>query len=397
AQATLYLATAPKSNSTLGFFDALAAVEQQREGEVPAPLRDASRDQTSLGHGQGYRYPHAYRDHWVEQQYLPASLQGQVFYQPSNQGYEAQIQTLVAQRREAQLAALAEANGPWGEALTAGPPDRQRDRWLQRSLSQAGADLAARRDRLFALAPPQRHHRLLDLNARTGLLTWEALRRVPEGGVYALVADPQALAALAHQVTALPEIHRPILLLGSLVDPPAAIAGLSFDRLVGYNVFGPLAQRSSFAASLGSRLGEEGVALLTETIPRESQRISALVDPAGLSPALRERWQAAEAHLLEDPEDPRFNWRAQTLVQVLAAAGLRVECHTDLVESPLYITAALGQRWFSPGSSQLSYGQGLARHLPSQDLAQIQAATLAQLVGQTVTWRSQVVYLRVTV
>jgi putative ATPase len=117
----------------------------------------------------------------VEQQYLPTSLQGQVFYQPSNQGYEAQIQTLVAQRREAQLAALEEVDSPWGEALTASPPDRQRDRWLQRSLSQTGAELAARRDRLFALAPPQRHHRILDLNARTGLLTWEALRRVPEG------------------------------------------------------------------------------------------------------------------------------------------------------------------------------------------------------------------------
>ncbi|MFM7325053.1 MAG: AAA family ATPase, partial [Nodosilinea sp.] len=290
AQATLYLATAPKSNSTLGFFDALAAVEQQ-QGEVPAPLRDASRDQASLGHGQGYRYPHAYRDHWVEQQYLPTSLQGQVFYQPSHQGYEAQIQTLVVQRREAQLAALEEVDRPWGEALTAGPPDRQRDRWLQRSLSQAGADLAARRDRLFALAPPQRHHRLLDLNARTGLLTWEALRRVPEGGVYALVTDPQALAALEQQVTSLPEIHRPILLLGSLADPPAAIAGLTFDRLVGYNVFSSLTERSSFAPNLRSWLGEEGVALLTETIPRQSQRISELVTATALSPTLRQAWQ----------------------------------------------------------------------------------------------------------
>ena len=396
AQATLYLATAPKSNSTLGFFDALAAVEQQREGEVPAPLRDASRDQASLGHGQGYRYPHAYRDHWVEQQYLPTSLQGQVFYQPSNQGYEAQIQTPVAQRREAQLAALAETDRPFVEALTAGPPDRQRDRWLQRSLSQAGADLAARRDRLFALAPPQRHHRILDLNARTGLLTWEALRRTPEGGVYALVADPQELAALEQQVSALPALHRPTLLLGSLTDPPAAIADLPFDRLVGYNVFGHLAQRSIFASNLGSRLGEGGVALLTETIPRESQRISALVDCTALPPDLGQGWQAAEARFLEDPEDPRFNWQAETLVEILEAAGLRVECQTDWVESPLYITAALGQRWFSPGSSQPSYGEGLARHLPAADLAQIQAATLAQLVGQTVTWRSQVAYLRIT-
>jgi putative ATPase len=197
-------------------------------------------------------------------------------------------------------------------------------------------------------------------------------------------------------VSALPALHRPTLLLGSLTDPPAAIADLPFDRLVGYNVFGQLAQRSSFASNLGSRLGEGGVALLTETIPRESQRISALVDCTALPPDLGQGWQAAEARFLEDPEDPRFNWQAETLVEILEAAGLRVECQTDWVESPLYITAALGQRWFSPGSSQPSYGEGLARHLPAADLAQIQAATLAQLVGQTVTWRSQVAYLRIT-
>src|SRR5688572_2997010 len=76
AQATLYLATAPKSNSTLGFFDALAAVQNEREVEVPDHLKDANRDAEGLGHGEGYAYPHAFRDHWVAQQYLPEALQG---------------------------------------------------------------------------------------------------------------------------------------------------------------------------------------------------------------------------------------------------------------------------------------------------------------------------------
>ncbi|BAY66886.1 recombination factor protein RarA/unknown domain fusion protein (plasmid) [Calothrix brevissima NIES-22] len=88
AQATLYLATAPKSNSIMGFFDALAAVERERSADIPNHLKDANRDKKGFGHGAGYLYPHAYRDHWVAQQYLPASLQGQVFYQPSMQGFE---------------------------------------------------------------------------------------------------------------------------------------------------------------------------------------------------------------------------------------------------------------------------------------------------------------------
>jgi putative ATPase len=91
AQAVLYLATAPKSNSIMGFFDAFAAVENENVAEVPTHLKDANRDKKGFGHGAGYLYPHAYRDHWVEQQYLPKSLQGQLFYQPSIQGYELEF------------------------------------------------------------------------------------------------------------------------------------------------------------------------------------------------------------------------------------------------------------------------------------------------------------------
>ncbi len=86
AQAALYLATAPKSNSSLAFFDALAVVEKEQAGEVPSHLRDPSRDAEGFGHGEGYLYPHSYREHWVAQQYLPDRLQGRVFYQPSGGG-----------------------------------------------------------------------------------------------------------------------------------------------------------------------------------------------------------------------------------------------------------------------------------------------------------------------
>ena len=72
AEATLYLATAPKSNSAMGFFDALNAVGQEAPGDVPTHLRDASRDAEGFGHGAGYAYPHAFRDHWVAQRYLPS-------------------------------------------------------------------------------------------------------------------------------------------------------------------------------------------------------------------------------------------------------------------------------------------------------------------------------------
>ncbi|MDA0700053.1 MAG: AAA family ATPase, partial [bacterium] len=163
AQATLYLATAAKSNSTMGFFDALDAVGKERTGEVPNHLRDGNRDAEGFGHGAGYAYPHAYRDHWVAQQYLPDALQAKVFYQPSGEGYEARVRDEVARRREAQLAAMLEeeARAPV-EVLTTSPTDRARDRWLERTVSSAGARLARVRDALFEEARPQRHHVLLD-------------------------------------------------------------------------------------------------------------------------------------------------------------------------------------------------------------------------------------------
>ena len=95
AQAALYLATAPKRNSALGFFDALASGRAGAGGGVPTHLRDASRDDEGFGHGEGYLYPHAYRDHWVAQQYLPDALQGRMFYQPGEQGYERAIREQV--------------------------------------------------------------------------------------------------------------------------------------------------------------------------------------------------------------------------------------------------------------------------------------------------------------
>jgi putative ATPase len=91
AQAAIYLATAPKSNSAGAYFKALADVEEQGIVEVPDHLKDSSRDREALGHGKDYKYPHQYPEHFVPQQYLPDGLQGRRYYEPSEQGYEKEI------------------------------------------------------------------------------------------------------------------------------------------------------------------------------------------------------------------------------------------------------------------------------------------------------------------
>jgi len=399
AQATLYLATAAKSNSVMGFFDALAAVEKERQGEVPTPLRDGNRDKKGFGHGVGYLYPHAYRDHWVAQQYLPASLQGQVFYQPSPQGYEAQIQVQVSQRREAQLAALVEGIGVGlPEVLSFSPVDGTQERWLQRSLSQAGEQLGTLRDRLFSLLNPQRHHVLLDLNAGSGLLTWEAIRRVPEGGVYACVGLEKAAIALAEQAAALPELARPVIFTTPLSDLPTQIRQHSpeprFDGILGRNALLKLPDKKDMLRSLLEFLQPQGTLILAEAIPRHAQRLYQLIDPAQVEKKLYRQWQQAEEAIYSCADDPMLNWDAADLQSWLEDLGMTVDQESHTLTTQLRITPALLQRWFSPSTDTISsYADHLGKQLSEKAIARIQHH-LQSLQHQTVPWHSAVVILQ---
>jgi putative ATPase len=90
AQAAVYLATAPKSNS---IYAAYGQVQQvvKNAGSLPVPLhiRNApTRLMKDLGYGKDYKYAHNYQDAFVAQDYLPEKLKGQVFYSPTGRGYE---------------------------------------------------------------------------------------------------------------------------------------------------------------------------------------------------------------------------------------------------------------------------------------------------------------------
>ena len=101
SQAALYLASTEKSNSVLGFFEAQKNVRLAKCQDVPSHLCDAHRDKAAFGDGIGYRYPHAFAEHWVTQQYLPNDLQGEVFWKPSHQGWEGQRRLKMLERRAA--------------------------------------------------------------------------------------------------------------------------------------------------------------------------------------------------------------------------------------------------------------------------------------------------------
>ncbi len=405
AEAALYLATCPKSNSTLAFFDAMKAVEEEREAEAPTHLRDDNRDKEGFGHGKGYLYPHAFRDHWVAQQYLPGALQGKLFYQPSDQGYERAIGDQVARRREAQLAAMIEAGREQEpEALTTGPRNRQRDAWLQRAVSNAGRNLAHVRERLFALAEVQRHHLLLVLGASTGLLTWEALRQAPEGGVWALATDPDEGELLRQQADALPSLERPSVLLGAMheLDYLLGLRGehdVRFDRVLARNPFSVTETPwSQLVRQVRIVLLPEGRFCFAQIVPRRGQRLYALVDWENADPDLVERVQAAEDAIYHDPDDPLVNWDVADLESALHAGGLAPQqVHVERYDEQRQLTADHLARWFEDEQSRAarpSYAARLrAGGLTGAELQTVAARYRSQLQGATVSWSSVIVYV----
>lgn len=99
ALATLYLATAPKSNSAGAYWGALAEIEEHGAGPVPASLCDKSdvfrgslreHYKRTMGEHEGYKYPHAHPGGWVEQRYLPEGVEGG-WFRPKGHGYEREI------------------------------------------------------------------------------------------------------------------------------------------------------------------------------------------------------------------------------------------------------------------------------------------------------------------
>ena len=296
AHAALYLSTAPKSNSSMAFFDALASVEKE-DAEVPNHLRDGNRDAEGFGHGEGYLYPHAYRDHWVAQQYLPDALVGRVFYTPGTQGYEKTIRDDVLSRREIQIASLLEREAPSadesaqhktaaatkhdavhfinnkkGEHLTFSPADAAKETaldradksWRARLDSNRAEVLLAVRDTMTELAGLLRHHRSLVWNADDGLLLWDVARKTPEGMTCGLCRTEKGKEILEQYGRTLGDLDKPVLQvlpegaggegitseIFSDIVLQFAYRGAEFDRLFFRNPFTSPASIESLASSL---------------------------------------------------------------------------------------------------------------------------------------------------
>jgi putative ATPase len=311
SHATLYLATAPKSNSTLAFFDALKAVEEESDADIPNHLKDGNRDKKGFGHGKGYLYPHAFVEHWVAQQYLPTTLQGKVFYNPSHSGYEKNIRDDVLRKRELQLESVMDET--FEENLTYSASDTKREMWLNRALGERTTFLATIRERVFEYAKIRRHDRVLVLNAKNGFFVWEAMRQAPEGLVVAHQSNSNFIQQLEHQSKVFDLIERPI-----VVDSLEAIEKeIKFERVVGYNVFNRLSNLLPTLQQLKTFIAKESLLIFAQPIFIESSFISHFISDE----TLKRVFEKAEEQIYKE----EFNYNSAKLISFFEKKDFVVE------------------------------------------------------------------------
>ncbi len=398
-EAALYLATAPKSNSALGFFDALEAVKTEAAGEVPSHLKDANRDKSGFGHGGGYLYPHAYSEHWVAQQYLPENLKDRVFYEPSETGYEGSVREAILRRRETQLASfIAE---PPEEVLTYTPADKTRERWLSRITSRKSEVLGEIRDRLFSLLSIGRHHRVLVLKADDGLLLWEAFRKAPEGGVTAVIERTSSRQMLEHQAQKICKVERPSFVNGPLI---CAISDLItreslFEEILSMNTFIRMSERVEFLVEIHRLLAPGGRIAFAEMVPKHAQRLSEFLAAETTDPDLLERFREAENAVYTGSADNAerhvsaaglTDWDEKDIERELAASEFeRVTVQLHYFTETRSISQQDLDRWFAGGGSSL-YGESMNRFFQPDGIEALKRSLSLQTVGKPLSWKKPV-------
>jgi len=92
SQCATFLASAPKSNASYMAIDAAMSIAKESNYEIPLHIRNAPTDlMKKLGYHKGYKYPHDFKHHFVDDVYLPEEIRGDVFYHPSEEGGEKAI------------------------------------------------------------------------------------------------------------------------------------------------------------------------------------------------------------------------------------------------------------------------------------------------------------------
>jgi len=393
AEACLYLATAPKSNSGFAFFDALDTVRNERDDDVPNHLKDGNRDKEGFGHGQGYLYPHSYQEHWVAQQYLPDTLQGRVFYQPTNRGHEAGIRDDVSRRRESQLAAMMDSQQALDETIE--------EHWQGRTLGNTGEMLGSIRDHLFGFLDLGRDDLILILNAGNGLLLGEALRQSTESSIHALVQSEVHQGILETRYQNRDLLYRPIIQSSAYEDQKLDLSeiqkqGIHFDQIMGINGLALDQPKSDILKQVRSVSHGGTILAFAESIPVLGQRLSEYLPENQLDSSIVERVLETESGIYGDQENNKVNWNDQTLLENLEVHGFKIQQQSKKeLTNELLISEKKLEEWFSLSTFEKpTFAMHLKSNLDNREIELVKQALKTAIVRKIVPWKTTWLFIK---
>jgi putative ATPase len=374
AHATLYCATTEKSNSLMGYFAALQAVQTAEEDSVPDHLKDAARDGAALGHGAGYQYPHAFREHWVAQQYLPDALKGRLFYTPGDVGWEGARQQSIESRRREQSGLEQEFANPVGVVM---PASSSTERWLLRADHQTRNHVRKLQQHVlpgFTPRPPQPTERILLHGSPLQLFLWHYTAVVPAGLVAAWASEEQEyqeiITALEHsplQGVDRPEIsYTPY---GQIPDDSHVFHG-PFDWII---LRPPVLAKQEWNVSwVASFLSPAGT---VSTVLVDTTASSSFSDVPDLPESLLHRLQHIEQDLLPSrlPDTGAFQ----------ETSGWKTRTETVNITIPRRLNGAVLSSWLAP---ETPYGNAFQQLVSPDEYSEIRT-TLARQAPREVPWQ----------
>lgn len=372
--ACLALCNAPKSNSTLGYFDALNAVKHEYENDdVPNHLKDKSRDGDELGHGHGYKYPHAFADHWVAQQYLPDSIKNKVFYQPSDQGYEKEIYNQVEQHRELVFALYQEQS----------KEDLDEGSWMERTFGNHLDFLKQQRDILLEVANLRRDDLVLDFNAGSGLLSFECLRQVKIGGVVSCCHSENDFNSLELHVENKKDLHQLQLYLIKQISEKTLKntfkEDFKFNTIFIRNLYSLESNSLILLNWLKKHMVSGGSILFCYPDHQKSQRLSSLV------PNVNKQIETLEELYFND-EVPDCLLSKQSFLNDLQSDFKIVQDQSYKLEYEKYLSMKEVNQWFSEDSP---FGSYILKQTNHEILIQLKEDFQKSLKKRKVNWKRE--------
>jgi putative ATPase len=245
---------------------------------------------------------------------------------------------------------------------------------------------------------------VLDLHARTGLLTFEALRRAPEGSVWALAHDEKEFDTVMKMAAQYGLLTRPTVLLSSLetfdVDTKkAAGQKVAFNAIIGRNIIAGEPDKPALIKRMLALAADNGCAVLAETVHSQGQRLSNLLSFKNLPIDTLSRFAAVEEKLFADKNDALVNWDPASLEQQCKAAFPCVfAVQTALASVHRRISPDTVEYWFRPhpAGGRMPLGARLEQEFGAKTVAEIKKQMLAQLDKKDIPWKTATAFIRVS-